>query len=100
MAPWFLMVLLFAVGRQARDRGGKLPEHFRPAVLRPLERFFGPRQGEVEAGVFENEASAAGIRFESEAHPRIADKFSQPSTLIAAVFSPRSLNAAISWPAR
>ena len=66
------VVLLIAVGRQARDHGGKLLEHLRPAELGPLERLLAPRLGDVEAGMLEEDARAVAVRLEPEAHPRIA----------------------------
>lgn len=65
--------LLLGAGRQTRDHNGKLPEHPRPAELRPFERLLAPRLGEVEAGVREEDARAVTVRLEPEAHPRIDD---------------------------
>src|SRR5688572_3862333 len=73
-APWVMLIPPpFPVGRQARDYGGKMPEHLRPAELRSLERLIAPRMGEVEAGVLENQARAVAVRLESKGHPRIDD---------------------------
>src|SRR5262249_58783155 len=44
-----LAALLVAAGRQARDHGGKLLEHLRPAELGAPKRLIAPRLGEVEA---------------------------------------------------
>jgi hypothetical protein len=41
--------LLIAVGRQARDYGGKLPEHLRPTELGTPKCLIAPRLGDIEA---------------------------------------------------
>ena len=47
--------LLIAVGRQARDYGGKLPEHLRPAEFGTPECLFDPRLGDVETRMLEED---------------------------------------------
>ena len=49
--PWFMVLLLIAVGCQARDHGGKLLEHLCPAELGAPKRLIDPRLGDVEARV-------------------------------------------------
>ena len=59
-------------GREARDHGGKLLQHLRPAELGAPEGLFDPRLGDVEARMLEEEARplalALALRLEPEAH--------------------------------
>ena len=65
--------LLIAVGRQARDYGGKLPEHFRPTEFGTPKCLIAPLLGDVEARVLEEDTRPLAVRFEPEAHPRIGE---------------------------
>jgi hypothetical protein len=58
------VVLLIAVGFQARDYGGKLSEHLRPTELGPAKRLFAPWLGDVEARMLEEEARAFAVWFQ------------------------------------
>jgi hypothetical protein len=59
--------------RPARNHGGQLLEHLRPAELGPAKRLFAERLRDVEAAVFEEDARPLTVRLELKAHPRVLD---------------------------
>src|SRR5262245_39123768 len=78
LVPWFMMLPLIVVGRRARDHGGKLLEHLRPAVFGTLERLLAPRLGHVETGMLEEDTRPVAVRLEPEAHPSIDEPSGRP----------------------
>src|SRR5436189_33117 len=70
--------LLIAAGRQARDHGGKLPEHLRPTELGTPKCLIAPRLGDVEARVLKEDTRPLAVRLEPEAYPRTNESTGRP----------------------